>query len=1182
MNAQKAPSNLAVLLSMLLVLLPVFTGNSAGTNAAVLMSAEGKVENQTAGNVSWRPAVVNQILKVKDGLRTGWKSQAAVRLSDLSILRLNQLTTIQIQPPGPTNKNTVLDIQRGIGYLYNREQPGETEFRTPLASGAIRGTEFIIEVAAEGVTTVTLIDGIVELSNDLGSISLKSGEQGLVEPGQAPRRTAVLNAINLVQWALYYPGVVDSAEIARLGNVSAPWAGAFEAYQRGALLDAAILLPTNTIPATLGEVYLQKAVLLGVGEMAGPATLSEGVSPPNELAASVERGMKYVRAAVLHQPMALSTVGSSASEWLGLSYYQQSQGELKKALESAEKAVALSPQFGFAWVRVAELEFGFGRGRQAKEALEKSLRLSPANAQAQALSGFMLAAENRMSESRTAFQKAIELDPGLGNGWLGLGLCQIRQGEVEAGRVHLQMAAAMEPNQAIFRSYAGKAFHLEGRPDLAEKEIQLGKKLDPNDPTSWFYLALLKQDQNKLNQAVRELERSVELNKNRSVFRSKLLLDQDRAVRGANLASIYRDNGMFDVSLWEASKSVSADYANASAHLFLANSYDNLRDPRQLNLRYETPWQSELLIANLLSPVGVGTLSQNISQQEYSQLFERNRLGVSSSTEYFSSGDWVQRASQYGYLGNSSYAVDVDYRSENGQRPNSDFERMTLYGKFKQQLTPQDTLFLQMTYSQLESGDVSQYYDQLSATVSGSNQRVRERLEPVLMAGLHHEWQPGVHTLFLSSFFSDTFFRDDSQAAGRVISLDAGGNVMGVTDFPGKGTRPFQLDYRRELEGFSGELQQIFQFEKHSTIAGVRYQIANVDAISILSRSASFPPIFSNPPASQTFASEIQRISGYVYHNWQVLEPLVLSAGLTYDDLTYPANFEDPPLGLGENSRTQLSPKAGFTWQVSKRTALRGLYSQSLGGVFFDTSVRLEPTQVSGLNQAYRSLVPESIVGLVPGSRFETFGFALDHRTKFGTYLGVEGEMLRSEATQNRGAFLYNGTAGGNLGTRAYPVIVPTDLSFVEKSLYLTVNQLLSDEWSVGGRFRLTHAELETRSPSLPAGGVSSAGQPFNRDEAAVLPQLNLFAIYNHASGFFGQLFGTWTSQSNHGYVRDLPGDDFWQFHAFLGYRFLKRRMEIRTGILNLADQNYQLTPLSLYSELPRERTFTVSLKFNF
>ena len=91
--------------------------------------------------------------------------------------------------------------------------------------------------------------------------------------------------------------------------------------------------------------------------------------------------------------------------------------------------------------------------------------------------------------------------------------------------------------------------------------------MDPQDPTSWLYSALLNQEENRVNDAVTDLENSQELNQNRSVYRSRLLLDQDQAVRGANLASIYRDAGMSDVSMHEAGRAVNDDYANYSAHL---------------------------------------------------------------------------------------------------------------------------------------------------------------------------------------------------------------------------------------------------------------------------------------------------------------------------------------------------------------------------------------------------------------------------------------------------------------------------------------------------------------------------------------------------------------------------------------------------------------------------------------
>jgi hypothetical protein len=108
----------------------------------------------------------------------------------------------------------------------------------------------------------------------------------------------------------------------------------------------------------------------------------------------------------------------------------------------------------------------------------------------------------------------------------------------------------------------------------------------------------------------------------------------------------------------EATGAVESDYTNSSAHLFLANSFDALRDPDRTLLRYETPWFNELLLANLLSPVGGGPLSQFVSQQEYSKLLETDGPGGSLVTEWRDDGDLRTTASVFATQGNLSYGLD--------------------------------------------------------------------------------------------------------------------------------------------------------------------------------------------------------------------------------------------------------------------------------------------------------------------------------------------------------------------------------------------------------------------------------------------------------------------------------------------------------------------------------------------
>jgi len=1132
---------------------------------------EGKIELARKGSAVWTAAKTNDMLQVGDRLRTGLRSRATLRWSELSVVRVSELTSLELQAPAAPSVKPQLDLRSGAAYFFSRERPADVRFRTPVASGAIRGTEFALEVAESGRTVLSLLDGEVDLANEQGATLLKSGEQGIVEPGHAPAKTALIDAINVIQWALYYPAVIDPDDLGLSGQEKESFKESLEAYRQGDLLAALGRYPENRAPGSDAERALRAALLLAAGRV--EQTEAELMRLPP--ASPPVNALREIIAAVKHQTLASLPTPGTGSEWMARSYYLQSQGQLTDALKAARNAASRSPHFGAAWVRVAELEFGFGRIGESLAALTRGLELSPRNAEGLALNGFLLSARNETAEALNYFDQAIAADGALANAWLGRGLVKIREGLDTEGREDLQVAATLEPQRAMLRSYLGKAFSDNNDLPHARKELDLSKKLDPNDPTVWLYEALLDQQANRINEAVGDLERSKELNDNRSIFRSRLLLDQDQAVRGANLAAIYRDAGLLDRSVQEAARAVDNDYGNYSAHLFLASSYDALRDPKLINLRYETPWFSELLVANLLAPVNGGNLSQTISQQEYSKLFASDGVGIFSSTEYSSRGDWLQSGSQYGVFGNNSYALDAFYRSENGFRPNNDLEQLNLAARFKQQLTDQDSIFFQVSYFDANSGDVAQYYDQhaqiTNATHPSLSLRVTEKQEPNLLIGYHREWAPGSHTLFLAGRFDDTLTLRDSDPA--LLWLERVANPLATNVFV-RNPMFFSLNLRRELEAYSAELQQIWQKDPLTYVAGARYQSASADTSDQLDRS---PPLGQPTPVQVENQTDLSRVSVYAYQDWQIVEPLRLIAGLSYDRLEFPVNIDTSPITGGQETKDQISPKVGILWSPLPNTHLRAVYTRSLGGVFFDTSVRLEPTEVAGFNQAFRSLIPESVVGLVPGTRFDTWGLGLDQSFKTGTYLLVQAEILDSDGARTVG-ILTNSDLLVPIPDSASST--RQSLNFEERSLVVAINQLIGAEWALGARYKLTDADLDGRFTQLSAlmPGVSG----LNQDVSATLNQLDLYAIYQHRCGFFGQFDAVWSQQSNRGYSPGLPGDDFWQFNLYAGYRFLQRRAEARVGLLNLGDQDYRLNPLTLYNELPRQRELTVSFKFNF
>jgi len=60
----------------------------------------------------------------------------------------------------------------------------------------------------------------------------------------------------------------------------------------------------------------------------------------------------------------------------------------------------------------------------------------------------------------------------------------------------------------------------------------------------------------------------------------------------------------------------------------------------------------------------------------------------------------------------------------------------------------------------------------------------------------------------------------------------------------------------------------------------------------------------------------------------------------------------------------------------------------------------VEPNASRRFNQAFRSIIPESVGGAESGAKFETFGISLEKKLPSRTYLGVSGEILKSTLTE--------------------------------------------------------------------------------------------------------------------------------------------------------------------------------------
>ena len=235
--------------------------------------------------------------------------------------------------------------------------------------------------------------------------------------------------------------------------------------------------------------------------------------------------------------------------------------------------------------------------------------------------------------------------------------------------------------------------------------------------------------------------------------------------------------------------------------------------------------------------------------------------------------------------------------------------------------------------------------------------------------------------------------------------------------------------------------------------------------------------------------------------------------------------------------------------------------------------------QLAGFNQVYRTVISESLAGSVEAPLYKTFGLSAEGSMDTRTWWGLAVNVIDQQVTRTIGDFT-GYSAGVFPVTPAYfPSGTPQHLDYREASLGITLNQLLGDEFAVGLGYHLTRSELRTTLPDL----RSQPGSDLT--DKATLQELSLYANWNSPSGWFAHVEANGFHQSLDDDPQrklDRSGDEMVQFNAWAGYRFDRNLCEIATGVMNIGNSDYQLSPLTPYGEIARQRTFFMVCRMSF
>ena len=740
-----------------------------------------------------------------------------------------------------------------------------------------------------------------------------------------------------------------------------------------------------------------------------------------------------IEAAADAAKVAVRLAPDAASPWLAWSYVWQARFNLDEALEDAKLAVKVEPGNGLARARLAELHLMRGERAAALHEAEAAARLENTSL-AHTVQGYARLAALDTSGALDAFDAALSLDDGSPTAHLGKGLALIRRNELAGGRAQIEVAAALDPTNSLTRSYLGKALDAENRTTKAVEQLAIAQGLDPTDPTPWLYSALLKQRDNRPVEALHDLDRSIALNDNRAPFRSRLLLDQDAATRGAELGQIYRELGLEFQGADEGARALTADPGNAGAHRLLADTYRGAP-------RLEVARTSQLLQSQLFDPLSANPLQSSLPYadlnlitrgaasevgfNEYGSLFRSDGMKAAVTGGAGSFDTLTGEAIGTATAGRTVLSASQFYYRTDGFRQNADqhHDLTSIFGQTA--LTPDLSIQAEYRRRRTELGDIVMNF----GPDDFLDPKDRKIDQDTARLGLRYQNSPA------STFIGSLMYSDRRERLNQVQEEQG----VSVTS-----------DFDNESKEVIVELQHIYRANRLRLVSG--------GGSSTIDRDQRRQNEFVPPPPgvgdlSSDLTSDIDQhnIYGYLDLHWP--NPVTWTFGLSLDSVK-----------SDSVDKTRLGPKIGVRYELSEALQLRAAYTDSTMR-FLLTDQTIEPTQVAGFNQLFDDF---------SGTHAKRLGLGADLRLNERWFASIEASRRWLDTPESE-----SGTNSTDFETQREALVVAS------------LNWLATDNWTFGVEPSFDRFEFSSANGDEPR-EVTTLKSPFS---ARYFDPLGFFGI---------------------------------------------------------------------------------------
>src|SRR5918993_2380888 len=171
--------------------------------AGAIVAAKGGEEMRFVREDLWRAAQLQQSVVGGDTLRTNEIGNLAILFADQTQIRVGRNSTLTVNGiAGGQAGNTQLNLQAGNIWARAARGGSGVDVKTPAAVAAIRGTDWSLSVEG-GRTSLIVLEGVVELTNPQGSVTVRQGEGAVASIGQAPTKFVITNSNDREQMLFY-------------------------------------------------------------------------------------------------------------------------------------------------------------------------------------------------------------------------------------------------------------------------------------------------------------------------------------------------------------------------------------------------------------------------------------------------------------------------------------------------------------------------------------------------------------------------------------------------------------------------------------------------------------------------------------------------------------------------------------------------------------------------------------------------------------------------------------------------------------------------------------------------------------------------------------------------------------------------------------------------------------------